>query len=117
MGGDVDARFNAGILEWGEERMDRALKHLMIAAKCGDGPALEKIREFYMTGDATKDDYRDALRSHQVYLSTVNSREREEATAQGAGVLQLCGMEEAEKLQAKLALAKKRGVWYEELKK
>ena len=61
--------------------MNRALKHLMISAGCGDNDSLKKIREFYTNGHATKDDYANALRSHQKYIDGIKSDQRDEAAA------------------------------------
>ena len=61
--------------------MDRALKHYMIAAGCGDDESLKHIKEFYMNGYATKDDYAKALRAYQTYVDEIKSNQREEAAA------------------------------------
>ena len=69
---------------WFEEEtgnMSRALKHYMIAARGGDDDSLKEIREFYMNGHATKDDYAKALRAHQKYIDGIKSAERDEAAA------------------------------------
>ena len=41
--------------------MDRTLKHHMIAAGLGDNDSLEKIKQLFMNGHASKDDYAKAL--------------------------------------------------------
>ena len=61
--------------------MNRSLKHYMIAAGCGDNKSLKRIREFYVNGNATKDDYAKALRAHQKYVDGIKSARRDEATA------------------------------------
>ena len=61
--------------------MSRALKHHMIAAGSGDNDSLKKIREFYMNGHATKDDYAKALRAHQSYMDGIKSAQRDEAAS------------------------------------
>ena len=81
IGGDADARYNLGIFEEETGNMSRALKHHMIAAGCGDNESLEKIREFYVDGDATKDDYAKSLRAHQKYVDGIKSPQRDEAAA------------------------------------
>ena len=55
MGGHVNSMFNLGMLEKNEGNMNRALKHYMIAVGCGHDLSIEKVREFYMNGRATKD--------------------------------------------------------------
>ena len=61
--------------------MSIALKHYMIAVGLGDNDSLKKIREFYMNGDATKDDYAKALRTNQKYIDGIKSAQRDEAAA------------------------------------
>ena len=77
MRGDIMARHNLGVLE---ER-DRALKHFMVSAMGGQSDSLDAIKELYMDGHATKDDYSAALRAHQVYLDEIKSGQRDEAAA------------------------------------
>ena len=64
--------------------MDRALKHWMIAVRCGDPDALMNIKQFYRYRYATKDDYTKALRSYQSYLDEVKSDQRDQAAAYNA---------------------------------
>ena len=93
MRGDIEARYNLGFMEWEAGKMDRTvkhwlklervLKHFKIAAKDGDSKSLESIRRMNGYGDATKDDYDEALRSYQSYLDEVKSDQRDEAAAAG----------------------------------
>ena len=57
------------------------MKHHMIAAGCGDNESLMEIREFYVNGHATKDDYGKALRAYQKYVDGIKSAQRDEAAA------------------------------------
>ena len=75
------ARYNLGCFEEGTGNMSRALKHYMIAVGCGHDQSLKKIREFYMNGHATKDDYAKALRAYQKYIDGIKSAQRDEAAA------------------------------------
>ena len=61
--------------------MSRALKHYMIAVGFGHDKSLMKIKDFYMNGHATKDDYAKALRAHQKYIVGIKSPQRDEAAA------------------------------------
>ena len=61
--------------------MSIALKHYMIAVGLGDNDSLKKIREFYVNGDATKDDYAKALRTNQKYIDGIKSAQRDAAAA------------------------------------
>ena len=98
MRGDVGARHNLGILEnkFGNidtaikhfliavglgGNMERALKHFMIAAEYGCDKSLVQIKQFFMTGYATKDDYEKALRAYQAYLAEIKSDDRDKAAA------------------------------------
>ena len=81
MGGDVCARYNLGIIEEEAGNNDRALKHFMIAVEYGCDKSLVHIKQFFMTGYATKDDYEKALRSYQAYLVEIKSDDRDKAAA------------------------------------
>ena len=75
------ARYNLGIIEEEAGNMSRALKHHMIAVGLGDNDSLKEIREFYVNGNATKDDYAKALRAHQKYIDGIKSPQRDEAAS------------------------------------
>ena len=77
--GDSTARHNLGIKEEYLGNIDRALKHYMIAVRCGDNQSLEMVKEFYANGNATKEDYTKALQSYQRYLGEIKSPQRDEA--------------------------------------
>ena len=81
MAGDVDARFNLGLSEMNAGNMDRALKHFMISSRSGDDDSLKRIKQLFMDGHATKDDYAKALRFHQAYLDEIKSDQRDKAAA------------------------------------
>ena len=72
------SRYNLGCIEEEDAgNMVRALKHYMIAAGCGHDKSLKEIREFYVNGHATKDDYAKALRAHQKYIDGIKSAQRD----------------------------------------
>ena len=81
MGGNVNARHNLGCFEEEAGNMDRAVKHYVIAAGCGDNESLENIKQMFMNGHAAKDDYAKALQVYQAYLGEVKSAQRDEAAA------------------------------------
>jgi len=81
MGGNVPARYNIGDMEMRAGNMDRALKHYMIAARDGYSNSLNIIKEMYLYGDATKDEYMKALRLYQEYLGEIKSVQRDKAAA------------------------------------
>ena len=61
-GGDSNSRYNLGNAEGRKGNMDRALKHFMISVEFGHHDSLEIIKQMFMKGHATKDDYAKALR-------------------------------------------------------
>ena len=77
--GDSTARHNLGIKEEYLGNIDRALKHYMIAIKGGDSVSLDKVKMLYSKGYATKEDFTQALRSYQTYVSEIKSVQRDEA--------------------------------------
>ena len=81
MRGHVKARHNLGVSEFNAGNMERALKHFMIAAGSGYYDSLENIKQMFMDGDATKDDYAKALRVYQANLVEIKSPQRDEAAA------------------------------------
>ena len=81
MRGDACARNNLGVTEVKAGNIYRALKHYMIAVRDGDSNSLNNVKNTYMRGLATKDDYAKALRSYQAYLEEIKSDQRDEAAA------------------------------------
>ena len=79
--GDETARHNLGLIEENAGNIDRARKHHMVAIRGGYFRALEKIKELYTNGHATKEDYTKALQSYQTYLGEIKSKQRDEAAA------------------------------------
>ena len=79
--GYVDARYNLGADEYHAGNYDRALKHYMIAVRGGDTSSVKAIQQLYMDGHVAKDDYANALRSHQAYINEIKSDQRDEAAA------------------------------------
>jgi len=82
MGGSVNARHNLGWLEENAGNADRALKHHMIAISFGDADSLERIKELYSSGHASKDEYTRALKVYQTYLAEIKSAQRDKAAAE-----------------------------------
>ena len=79
--GNVYAGHNLGLYEKKAGNTDRALKHFMSAVEYGCDKSLVYIKQFFMAGNATKDDYANALRSYQAYLDEVRSDQRDAAAA------------------------------------
>jgi len=59
----------------------RAYKHFVLAAKAGFKKSLDKVKDGYMNGDVTKDEYENALRAYQQQQDEMKSEERDKAEA------------------------------------
>ena len=74
------ARHNLGCTEEREnDRLDRAAKHWIIAAKLGNDMSLERIKDLYKDGHVSKDDFTAALRGYQTAIEATKSPQRKEA--------------------------------------
>ena len=82
IGGDVRARHDLGVFECiNAGNINKALKHFMIAVGSGSNESLKKIKQLYLDGYATKDDYAKALKAYQTYQSEIKSVQRDKAAA------------------------------------
>ena len=81
MEGGSTARHNLGAREYYAGNYDRALKHYMIAVRGGDSYSVKAIQRMYKNGHAAKDQYANALQSHQAYVNEIKSDQREQAAA------------------------------------
>jgi hypothetical protein len=81
IGGHPGARYNLGANEWNSERDERAMKHYIIAAKLGHYIALDYVKQGFLDGIVSKEDYEAALRGHQAAVDATKSEQREEAYA------------------------------------
>ena len=79
IGGDPGARHHLGYIEAENGRMDRAVKHLIIAAKQGNDDSLESIKNLYKTEHVSKGVFATALRGHHAAIAATKSPQREEA--------------------------------------
>ena len=79
IGGNPRARYNLGCEEAKNRRMDRAIKHFIIAANLGHNESLEVLKIFYAKGHVSKDDFAAALRGHQAAVDATKSPQREMA--------------------------------------
>ena len=80
--GDVEARCNLGVLEWNVGNYIRAFKHYMIAATVGSKDALDEVKNGFLKGLVTKDEYASTLRAHQQRLNEMKSDERDKAASE-----------------------------------
>ena len=79
--GQPNARQYLGDDESFTGNLERALKHYVISAGSGLADSLEKIKQLYSYGHATKEDYTKALRSYQANLDEIKSDQRDKAAA------------------------------------
>ncbi|KAK1733468.1 Sel1-like repeat family protein [Skeletonema marinoi] len=79
IGGDAIARHNLGAVEKNNGRMDRAVKHWIIAAKLGCDASLDNLKVCFRGGLVTKEDFAAALRAHQAVIEATKSPQREAA--------------------------------------
>ena len=79
IGGHADGRHNLGCVENDRGRLDRAVKHWVIAANMGNDDSLEALKKLYRKGLVSKDDLASALRAHHAAVEATKSPQREEA--------------------------------------
>eukprot|EP00985_Skeletonema_marinoi_P007151 scaffold3127_cov87-Skeletonema_marinoi.AAC.1 len=79
IGGHPLARYNLGANEKNNGRMDRAVKHWIIAAALGHDAPLDAVKDSFRVGLVTKDDFASALRAHQAAVEATKSPQREAA--------------------------------------
>jgi len=77
--GHLIARHNLGCHEGRNGRIERAVKHFIIAANLGDDLSMKKLKDGYLEGDVNKEDFAAALRAHQAAVDATKSLQREEA--------------------------------------
>jgi len=81
IGGHPLARFLLGAHEIENDRKERAAKHLIIAANLGHDDSLTLIKDLFVEGIVSKDEYAAALRGYQTAVNETKSAEREEGEA------------------------------------
>jgi len=79
LNGDKDARHAVGILEGRDGNNKRAMKHLILAARAGNESSLHCVKEGFMNGLVTKDDYANTLRLCHERQDKIKSEERDKA--------------------------------------
>jgi tetratricopeptide (TPR) repeat protein len=79
IGGHPIARFNLGCHEGIKGRIERAIKHWMIAAGQGYDNAIEALRREFAKGTISKENFAAALRAHQAAVDETKSPLREAA--------------------------------------
>ena len=77
--GHLYARNNLGVYELRNGRIDRAVKHLIIAANLGNDRSIKTLRQSYKNGHVSKEDFAAALRGHHAATVATRSQQREAA--------------------------------------
>jgi TPR repeat protein len=78
IGGHPQARGLLADREMDNGRFDRAAKHLIIAANLGDDRSLQEVKDLFVEGIVSKEEYASALRGYQTSVNETKSAEREE---------------------------------------
>jgi len=81
IGGHTKARYNLGCVEEENDRMDRAVKHWIIAANLGCDRSIHDLKVCYGNGAVSKEDFAAALRAHQAAVDATKSPQRDAAEA------------------------------------
>ena len=79
MRGEVNARYNLGMIEGRAGNHGRAMKHLLIAAKSGNKLSLDKVKDGFGAGLVAKDEYEQALRAYHERQVEAKSEARDKA--------------------------------------
>ena len=79
MGGNVHARHNLGSLEGQAGNHRRAFRHYIIAARAGHKESLDGLKEGFMMGLVTKDEYANTLRAYHERQKEMKSDMRDKA--------------------------------------
>ena len=83
MQGHVESRYNLGTLEGEKGNHDRAVRHWLISAKMGLNESVENIKRIFMGGQATKEQYAQALKGYQDAVEGMKSHDRDQAKSIG----------------------------------
>ena len=81
IGGHPQARSFLANYDIENIRFERAAKHHIIAANQGHDASLKLLKDFFVQGVVSKEDYTAALRAHEAAVNETKSPEREEAEA------------------------------------
>ena len=81
MNGSLHARHNLGAVELEDCNYQRAFKHYILPAKAGHDNSLGAVKQGFMNGDVTKDEYANTLREYQNSQDEVKSKARDKARA------------------------------------
>ncbi len=81
IGGHPNARNNLACIEGNNGRMERSVKHFIIAAKLGYDQSMKALWRHYSAGNISKEDLDATLRAHQAAIDAMKSEQRDAAEA------------------------------------
>jgi tetratricopeptide (TPR) repeat protein len=81
IGGHPQARGYLGAHEMDNGKFERAAKHWIIAANLGEENSLQQVKDLFVQGVVSKEDYTAALRGYQTAVNETKSSEREKGEA------------------------------------
>ena len=79
MNGDIMARRNLGCAEGEAANFHRAMKHFILSARAGDKDSLDEVKQGFVMGIVTKEEYANTLRTYQQRHDEMKSDDRDEA--------------------------------------
>ena len=77
MKGEVSARHNLGVVEEKAGNHQRAKKHYILAARAGEKDSLDKVKDGFIEGYVTKEEYAGTLRVYQKQVDEMKSDTRD----------------------------------------
>ena len=80
MNGSVNARYNLGCVEMEAGNHSRACKHFILAANAGSKDSLDWVKDVFMEGLVTKDQYENSLRAYHSQHNEMKSDQRDRAS-------------------------------------
>jgi len=91
MQGHVLARHNLGNHETQNGNYERAVRHWLISAKMGEKWSLDAIKDMFVDGIATKQQYASALKGYQAAMEEMKSHDRDVAEEELASMRSTAG--------------------------
>ena len=79
MNGDLNARYSLGCEEAEAGSHNRAMKHFILSSKAGYKQSLDCVKQGFLNGFVTKDEYAITLRAHQECCNEIKSDDRDKA--------------------------------------
>ena len=86
IGGHPAARGGLAAYEMENGRLERAAKHWIIAANLGNNNSLQEVKELFVRGIVSKEEYAAALRGYQAAVDATKSAERDKVEAASSAI-------------------------------